>query len=327
MASVQKTTKGYRVQINIRGARDSATFPTKRDAMEWANQRERELRDAATKPLGQQHSLREALRKYAKEVSPLKRGERWEQVRLAAFEAQLLPLDAMIGDVTASDIARFRDSRSPHVGSATVRRELSILSAMFEAARKEWRWVDANPCHDIRKPPQKRHRERTINWREIKTMLRIMGYTKRKHVVSASQAVAGCFLVALRTGMRAGELCGLTWDRVYDHHCYLPITKNGNPRDVPLSSKAKRLIEQMRGWDNELVFGLKAASLDALFRKYRARAGLSGFTFHDSRHTAATMISKKLDVLDLCKTFGWSETKQALTYYNPKASSIAARLG
>lgn len=327
MASIQKSGKGYRAQVSIRGVRDSATFPTKREAVAWSNRRELEIRDEADKPQSQLHTLREALRRYADEVSPLKRGERWEQVRLAAFESYLLPLDKPIGDVTPDDMARFRDSRSPKVGSASVRRELSILSALFETARKEWGWVDANPCREIRKPAQKRHRERLISWREIKMMLREMGYAKRKHVVSTSHAVGVCFLVAMRTGMRAGELCGLTWDRMYDQHCHVPITKNGHPRDVPLSSKAKRLIEQMRGWDDDLVFGLKSASLDALFRKYRARAGLEGFTFHDSRHTAATMISQKIDVLELCKMFGWTDTKMALTYFNPPASDIAAKLG
>lgn len=158
-------------------------------------------------------------------------------------------------------------------------------------------------------------------------MLRAMGYSKRSRVASTSQAVAVCFLVALRSGMRAGELCGLTWVNVHDQHCYLPITKNGNPREVPLSTKARRAIEQMRGWDNALVFGLKSGSLDALFRKYRSRAGLSGFTFHDSRHTAATMLARKIDVLDLCKAFGWSDPKMAMRYYNPHVSTIAARLG
>jgi len=105
------------------------------------------------------------------------------------------------------------------------------------------------------------------------------------------------------------------------------MTKNGKSRDVPLSSRAIRLIEQMRGFDEALVFGLKTASLDAFFRKYRQRAGLDGFTFHDTRHTAATMLCKKVEVLTLCKIFGWSNTSQALTYYNPKAASIAALLG
>ena len=84
-----------------------------------------------------------------------------------------------------------------------------------------------------------------------------------------------------------------------------------------------------------LVFGLPPQTLDALFRKYRARAGLSGFTFHDARHTAATWIAGRMNssgipaqqaLLDMCKAFGWSDTSRALTYYNPSAADIARRM-
>jgi hypothetical protein len=38
------------------------------------------------------------------------------------------------------------------------------------------------------------------------------------------------------------------------------------------------------------------------------------------------MLSPRLDLLDLCKMFGWSNPKMAMRYYNPTASDIAARL-
>lgn len=327
MASIQKTAKGYRVQIKKLGVRDSETFHTRREAVEWAAKRELEIAAQATKPLGEQHTLRDALRKYAEEVSPTKRGARWEEVRLAAFEGYKLPLDTPIGRVTAQHIADFRDSRGAKVGPAAVLREITLLSSVFQTAKLEWGWIDSNPCRDIRKPAQVKHRERVLQWWEIRRLLRTMGYQRAGKVTSTGQAVAMCMLLAIRTGMRAGELCGLTWDRVYADHCHLPLTKSGRPRDVPLSTKARKILARMKGWDDEYVFGLKTASLDALFRKYRSRAGLEGFTWHDTRHTAATMISKKLDVLDLCKVFGWTDPKMAMKYYNPHASSIAALLG
>jgi len=158
-------------------------------------------------------------------------------------------------------------------------------------------------------------------------MLKVMDWRCNQPVRSAKQSVAACMLLAMRTGMRAGELCGLEWANVHPQHVHLPLTKNGKSRDVPLSSRAIAIIEKLRGFDKYNVFGLTAASLDAQFRKYRQQAGLAGFTFHDTRHTAATMLCKKVDVLTLCKIFGWSNTSQALTYYNPKAASIAALLG
>lgn len=145
---------------------------------------------------------------------------------------------------------------------------------------------------------------------------------------SVSQAVAWCFVLALQTGMRAGELCGLAWVDVRPDHVLLHAgkTKTGRARQVPLSPTAQRTIEAMRGWDDVLVFGLRAQSLDALFRKHRARCGLDGFTFHDGRHTAATRMARMVDVLDLCKIFGWTNATRALTYYNPTGSQLAKRL-
>jgi len=326
MASFSKTAKGWRAQIKVLGVRDSRVFTTRREAVQWAARREEEIRFAATAPLGEQYTLRQALRRYADEVSPAKRGERWEQVRLAAFEGYRLPLDLPVGQVTAQHVADFRDARGASVGPASVLRELTLLSSVFVTAQREWGWVTANPCRDIRKPPAPRHRERVLAWWEIRRMLRTMGHRGSGRVTSTGQSVALCMLLALRTGMRAGELCGLRWEDVFERHVHLPQTKNGKPRDVPLSSRARRVLARLRGWDETLVFGLKTATLDALFRKYRQRAGLEGFTFHDTRHTAATMLSRKVDVLTLCKIFGWSQTTQTLTYYNPKAAAIAAML-
>lgn len=326
MASIQKTSRGYRAQLKIQGVRQSKLFSTKREAAIWAANREREIREDLNATPGQKHSLREALRRYAKEISPTKKGARWEKVRLTGFERSNLPLDAPVAQVTNADIALFRDQRLRSVSGASVAREMTLLSSVFQIAKLEWGWVDKNPCREVRKPPQPAHRDRVITAHEVKEMLRSLKYRPGQPVRSVSQAVGAAMVVALRTGMRAGELCNLRWTDVKDGYARLPVTKNGTTRHVPLSAKAAKLINSLRDWDDELVFGIKTATLDALFRKHRLKAGLEGFTFHDTRHTAATMIAKKVDVLTLCKIFGWKDTSFALVYFNPSAKSIASLL-
>lgn len=333
MPSITKYPKGYRAQVYVAGVRDSATFRTKREAEGWAAARETELRASARKPPGDRHTLGEALRKYSAEVSPTKRGCRWEQIRLEAFERDL-PIGEPVGNITPEMLGAWRDARLGRVSAGSVLREFGLLSAVLETARREWRWIETNPARDVRKPRAPDHRNVTITRGQVKKLVRAMGYKRSAPARTVSQAAAVAFLVALRTGMRAGELCGLTWDRVRDGYCVLTVTKT-RPRDVPLTPKALRLIEQMRGFDTQLVFGLKSQTLDALFRRYRDRAGLAGFTFHDSRHTAATWIAARMvsaglpaqqAVLDLCKMFGWSNVSQALVYYNPSAADIAKRI-
>jgi integrase len=333
MASIAKHGNGYRAQVYVKGVRETKKFRTKAEALAWAGVRETALRQGEAKD---KHTFGELVARYCEEVAPEKRGERWEIIRLRKLENDaLLPFSLPLSKISAAQITEWRDARLRQVSSGSVLREMGLLSAVFEVARRDWGWITENPVRNVRKPSSPAHRERVISRGEIRAMLRTMGYTPAAPVRSVSQSVAVCFLLALRTGMRAGELCGLTWDNVHNSYCRLPVTKT-KPRDVPLTAKAIRLIERMRGWDDGLVFGLKTQTLDALFRKYRMRAGLSGFTFHDSRHTAATWIAGRMRdaglpaqqaLLDMCKMFGWTQLDRALTYYNPSAADIARRIG
>lgn len=328
MATPRKTAQGtWRVQIEVRGVRDSYTGPTRRDAVEWAARRSTEIRAMATGKAATVKTLLDALRRYAEEVSPTKRGESKEIIRLLAFERQGLPLTRTLDKLTTADLVAWRESRLAVNARGSVLRDMTLLGSVLEVARREWQWIDSNPMRDVKRPANPDHRQRVISGPEIRKILRSLGYGWPVRTVS--QSVAACFLLALCTGMRAGELCGLRWRDVRADYVTLPMTKNGTARDVPLSMVARRIIEAMRGWDDEAVFGLKAQTLDAMFRKYRDRAGLDGFTFHDSRHSAATRLarSRKVDVLELCRIFGWKNPKMAMVYFNPTASQIAARLG
>lgn len=329
MAYIEPTPNGkYRAHCQVQNRRASKTFLRKRDADAWAAAKDAELRALAGGEGGSVKTLADALRRYGEDVSPSKRGARWELIRLKAFETpdhRPLPVHNKLSDITTAQLAAWRDARLKVVGKGTVLRDVSLLSAVFDVARRDWQWIKTNPLADMRKPSAPKHRERVISWQEIRGMLRALGYTGGP-VRTVSQAVAVCFLVALNTGMRAGELCGFTWARVYPDYCRLLITKNGEPRDVPLTDRARRVIERMRGWDDVSVFGLKPQTLDALFRRARDKAGLSGFTFHDARHTAATLLAPRMEVLDFAKAFGWRNLNQAMVYYNPTAIQIKKRM-
>lgn len=337
MATPKKTASGnWRIQIEVRGQRDAGTFPTRREALEWAAKRTMELKAAAAggkvgaKMLGELKTLNDAMHRYRDEVSPQKRGWRWEFLRIDAITTKhsAWPGRRKLVDLDTQDLIGWRDARLKEVARGTVLRDMTLVGHVLETARREWSWVSENPMRDVTKPQEPDHRERVITGSEVRAMLRELGWSRRNPVRTVSQAVAHCFIAALQTGMRAGELTGLRWSDVRDDYCILHAgrTKTGKGRQVPLTKAARRNLEQLRGWDANLVFGLSAPTLDAMFRKFRGRAGLEGFTFHDSRHTAATRLAQVLHVLDLCKAFGWSDPKRAMIYYNPTGSDIAARL-
>ena len=331
MAKPKKTAQGtYRIQFEFGGARHSGTFDTAREANAFQASVLAASKQSAAGIKGHGMTLRDALRKFAQEESPKRRGERWEIVRLTAFEKadHALPVSKLLAKFDEDDLKAWRDRRLLSTSRGTVLRDMTLLSSVLETARVEWRWITLNPIRDVKKPASPAHRQRVIDPGEIRGVLRALGH-QRKSVSSVSQAVATCLLLALATGMRAGELCGLRWADVMPTYVTAHNVKSkqrGVSRSVPLSPVAQRLVERIRGWDDVMVVGVAAATLDALYRRARKRAGLSGFTFHDSRHTAATRMAGQLHILDLCKVFGWKNTSQALTYYNPKAADIAAKL-
>lgn len=325
MASIKPNKLGYRAQVYVAGERDSQTFRTLREANAWASSRETELRANAKKAPKDKHTLRELLEKYRDEVSITKRGELWEVVRIEKFLRSSLPIDKPLSACTSEVLGAWRDKSLLTLGNGSVIREFGLISSIFEYGKRELKWITENPVRDVRKPKSPDHRDITITRWQIKKMLQAFGYSPLLRIDSITLSVAVMFLVALRSGMRAGELCNLTWPHVYDNYCVLPVTKT-TPRHVPLSKKAVKLINKMRGFDKVSVFSVTPATRDALFRRARHNAGLEGFTFHDARHTAATWISRKVDVLTLCKIFGWSDTSQALTYFNPKAHDISSML-
>lgn len=327
MAKATKTAQGtWRIQFMVNGERHGGTFPTKRQADEFKAKKISEILALSTGKGGTVFTLSQVLDRYAEEVSPRKKGEAKELLRLEAFKRQPLPVNAKLSSITTADLVKWRDARLKINARGTVLRDITLLGNVFEIARKEWQLIEVNPMRDVGKPANPDHRERVITGREIKLMLRTLGHGGSVRTVS--QAVARCFLVALSTGMRAGELCAIQWSDVRGDYVRLHTSKTGAGRDVPLSPYARRTIEKMRGWDASSVFGLSSQTLDAMFRKYRKKAGLSGFVFHDARHSAATRMamSRKVDALQLCRIFGWKNPKQAMTYFNPTASQLAAML-
>jgi integrase len=102
-------------------------------------------------------------------------------------------------------------------------------------------------------------------------------------------AVANVLLLGLSTGMPQGELAAIRWANVHPNFIHTDSKSMVDfTRDVPLSRQAKRVVEKMRGYDPTSMFNINAGSIDTHFRNAKTRANLDGFTFHDSRHTAAT---------------------------------------
>jgi len=329
MASFQKRGSGWFVQVRRRGVVKCATFPTKRQAEAWATATEADILAGGgvveVPPPPIQVTLGEVFRRYEEEVSPGKRGAKWETNRLKAM--QKMPLAAMtLVDVGAPQWAQWRNDRIKEVTAGTVAREMNLLGSVLEMARKEWGLLRVNPLRDVAKPPRPRPRQRIYSDDEVRRVLLALGYDEARAVVTKQQIIAVLFQMALETGMRLGEMVGLEWYQVDVRRSVarLDITKNGDARDVPLSAVAVELFGRVRGFSRPFDVSRDVAS--AMFSRALRHAAIQDATFHDSRATAITRLAKKLSILDLARMVGHRELKSLQVYYRESAEEIAKRL-
>ncbi len=339
MATVRKVGAGkaarWRAEVRRKGCYRSKRFDTKLAAQRWALEQEHQI-GARAGVLGG-YGLRDAFERYAREVSPAKKGARWEQIRLAKFGRDSIA-DRLLAQLTADDIAAWRDRRLAEVTAASVNREMTLLSAVVAQA-KEWRWIDDNVVRQVKFPAKGRERERRISDDEIGRVLAALGCAglgdnfdaARRQQCSTRLEIAIAFLFAIETAMRQGEIWGLTWGDVdlNARYCRLPDTKNGDPRNVPLSQRAVALLRLVRAFarPGPRVFHSSQASAGVLFRRAVELAGIDDLRFHDTRHEACSRIGLKVpDALHLSRITGHRDPRMLRRYFNPTVTEMAAWL-
>jgi integrase len=328
MPTIIKRPTGYQCRVRVAGHEpQSQIFDTKPKAAAWGYMVEAKLRDQKRGTV--KATLQDAIDKYITDVCPTHKSGLNEIKRLKALSKTvgLLPVLRNLPDVTAADFSAFRDKRLAQVSVATVRKEMGILRSVLESARRDWGMIQANPISDVKRPPAPPNRNRLFVGDELAIITEQLGFVDKVETLQHQVAVA--LLLALETAMRAGEMLGLEWGRVNLEAQYvsLPKTKNGDQRDVPLSTKAVQLLNLMKPLDSKTVFTITSASLDALFRKARDNCGIVDLHFHDSRATALTNLSAKLEVLELARMVGHRDIKSLMIYYRPTATTLARKLG
>lgn len=321
MASIRKLSAGkWIAEIRTQGKYLSKVHGTENEAKNWARTEEHKLKRGDDILEGK--SVGQAMERYAREVSPKKKGARWEIIRLEKLQRDDIAF-IQLSDIRASDIQDWIDrQKDKGLKNSSINRELHVLSSVFTRARKTWKWLSGNPISDVERPKEPAARDKIYSDEQILRILVAFNY--KGEVRNSRHKIAVAFLLAIETAMRQGEIWGLTWENVHleRQYVHLPDTKNGTSRDVPLSKKAVDLLKILCP-GNGRVFDISQASAGVIFRRTLQMAGIDGMTFHDSRHTGITKLAKKVDMLTLARISGHKDPRQLLTYYNPAASDVA----
>lgn len=308
MATFRRRGNRTQAEVCVNGIRKAKTFESKAAARMWASEQELEISRGERGEIPDK-TFADLLERYVKDVSVNKKGHRWESVRIDALKGSTIG-KVKLKDLDATDVVRWRDERLKTVSGSTVVREKNLLCHACTIAIDEWKWLQKNPFHKVRMPKEARHRERLATEDDRKKLGEAATTDFYKQALRAWD-------FAVETGMRAGEICGLR--EIKGNVAVLEDTKNGTRREVPLSAKAVEL------W-NEGPLNLTPKVLDVNWRRLCKMASVEGLHFHDSRHLAATRLAQKLNLLELCKMFGWKDPRHAMVYFNQTASEIAKKL-
>ncbi|KAI5912343.1 site-specific integrase [Azoarcus sp. PA01] len=158
-----------------------------------------------------------------------------------------------------------------------------------------------------------------------------------------ADALAVMFDLALESSMRLGETFTLTLDQVNlpGRTIFLDRTKNGDKRQVPITSVADRLLRDYIGERTSgVLFPWWSGTFDAseleritwqLSRQYArifAAARCEDLTFHDLRHEGISRFYERttLESAVIRKMVGHLSERAHQRYMNLRASSFADRL-
>ncbi len=331
MAALRKVGDRWRAEVRKRGVYASESFRTKAEATKWALEQESAIEDGRVGKVPRK-TLADAFDRYKRDVTPNKRGWRPEGLRIDKFKATIPFVNKALTEITSDDWATWRDAvargsaERKALAPGSIRRDFNIIRAMYALALDEWGWLKTNPLKKVKNPDAPEGKDRVISPGEVAELCAAFGYFGGKPTTQCQRVAAG-MLFALETGMRAGEVFNLKLSDVSEERrtAFLPITKNGKSRKVPLSRRALELVTLSAS--EAKVFDVTPDTASSLFRKYRPKH-LKDVSFHSTRHTAATRLgaSGKLTPFELCAMFGWMDMKMAMRYFHATATDMAAKL-
>jgi integrase len=311
MANIEKRISGdgktsYRVKIRLKGyPSQSATFERLTDAKKWAQQTESAIREGRhfKTTEAKRHTLAELIDRYCRDVLPGKKSARDQRQQLQWWKAEIGRYT--LADVTSSLLAECRDKlgreitvRNKPRSPASVVRYMAALSHALTVAVNEWGWLEDTPMRKVTKPKEPRGRVRFLSDDERSRLLKACKESVNPYLYPV-------VVLALSTGMRQGEIMGLTWETVdlNQGRAILHETKNGERRAVAITGHALEQLKELskvRRIDSKLLFPAnkiapqkpqKPMDLRSPWEAAIKKAEIEDFHFHDLRHSAASYLA------------------------------------
>lgn len=229
--------------------------------------------------------------------------------------------DAITSQMVSSWLAEKRKTLAP----ATVEKLKVTLGRSFQLAIKQG-LITSSPVQGIPREKFNNMKDRFLTAGEA---ARLIAAAKR----SENPQLANIIALLLYTGARKRELLDARWEHLDRDRklWFLPMTKNGSGRHVPLSQPALELINQLPRFDGCPWLVPNAATkkpytdLKRAFDTARRSAGLQDVTIHSLRHSAASfMVNAGIDLFAVGKVLGHKNVASTQRYSHLSNDTLLA---
>ena len=311
MASIRKRNGLWQAQVRSKySGSTSKSFHRKTDAERWATAQEALMQSGQWQEKMPSHfTIGSMLKRYLETVTPIKRGKAQETRRLHRLLREARLMSISLDQAKPCVFADFRDRRI-HDGVRACQYDLVLMRHAWNMAHVEWGWpLPDNPISLIWMPKNNPPRERRLKDGEFER-LKVAAEKSRLWYLWP------IVVLAIETTMRRGEILGLRWEDIDldKKTAFLPMTKNGSSRWVPLNDEAAAKLTKAPK-ETDRPFPVTDVAFRQAWDRLRTRANITDLTFHDLRHEAISrMFDSGMKIHEVMAVSGHRTASQLFRY-------------
>ena len=268
-------------------------------------------------------TLKEFSDEYLDYVKNVKKKRSWEKDRVILRHMNIYFKNKNLTDINPKDIDKYKEYMLDNgYKPASVNRELSCLKYLFNLAKRWKKFFGNNPVAEVEFLEEGEGITRILTLEEEDLLLK-ESPTYLKNII----------ITALNTGMRKMEILSLKWENVDLEKNNITInqtnTKSKKTRIIPISSYLRKILleQKLLCGGSEYVYPNDSGEghitdIKRSFSTACKKAEITGFRFHDLRHTAGTrMIESGVNVVLVSKILGHSDINLTVKrYIHPEES-------
>lgn len=274
------------------------------------------------------------------------------KITLRGYREYLKVILSFIGDYKLTNITTFmldnmyqkikKGQKGKELSSKTMLHYFNLVNLMFKQAKK-WKFIDINPNDDATRPKLQKKKRNYYNLEQVLTLFNVLSQENIKYRTIIT--------LTLVSGVRRSELCALRWNDVDFTKQTIYIDNslkviNGEVdeekaktdysiRYINIDDNTMTLLKEYKKWQESYILLIKDKwqgtnriftdihgkhmhpdTCNSILQKIITKYNLPHITFHELRHTCATLLnSQGVDPITIKERLGHSNINITMDIY------------